>query len=172
MRQFGLDFRFRRPGWRRWRWRTLRFPTLCELLERFYPGVTFLECGIIGDERFRFAFPPGEELFQPGRMPGFREVPVSFTGPGCPQILSRAGFIGQDPLAVSQFRLAGIPIPTPERSIRFGWAGGQIIQLRFKSGGGIDARQCNLGLNEDDGREVVAVWDSIPLSQLQEAGFT
>ena len=172
MRQYGLDFRFRRPGWRRWPWRRLRLPDLCTLLRLFYPGVSFTEFGFVCGPDVRFDFPPGQIPFMPG--PEEREVgvPVSFAGVGCPQVLAQVGWIGQDPLGVFSLASAGVPIADASRTIRFGFNFGLIVQTRFRGPGLIDARRCDLGLSEAEGLEVVGVWDALSFADLQANGFT
>lgn len=172
MRQYGLDFRFRRPGWRRWPWRRSRLATLCELLARFYPGFTFAECGVVGLEQFRFEFGVGRIPFMPGPEEREPEIPFSFVGPGCPQVLAQIGWVGQDPLGVSSLAGAGVPFGNASRPIRFGFNAGFIVQTRFVRSGVFDARRCNLGLSEEEGREVVAVWDALSFEDLQANGFT
>ena len=171
MRQYGLDFRFRRPGWRRWPWRRLRLEDLCTLLIRFYPGFNFTEFGFVCGPSFRLELPPaflpfpaGPEFVPPG-------VPFSFVGPGCPQVLAQMGWVSQDPFGVGSLQGVGVPFGDAARPIRFGWNAGLIVQTRFVRPGVFDARRCNLGLSEDEGREVVAVWEALSQVELQANGF-
>ncbi len=173
MRQFGVDLARARPSWRRWRFRRARNFDLCKLLAQFYPQFIFPEFGC--DE-----FPEFERLgrevrilapFPAGPVPRFRDIAALIGGPGCPGILATQGFIGQDPLGVFSLAQAGIPIPDGTRPDRFGWSGGFIHQLRFTLPERISVRRCNLGLTDEEGREVVAAFDALSRVELSSFGF-
>ncbi len=173
MRQFGLDLARARPTWQRWRFRRSRFGDLCNLLAAFYPGVdfSFLGCGEFppdlgpGVELRRITFPRG------GRMRFLQLLQDFGVGPGCPNVLIQQGFIGQDPLAVTQLALAGVPIPTNERLNRFGFQGGFILQLQKNPADGVSVRRCTFVGDQADGRELTNELDGLPANELSGLGF-
>lgn len=173
MRQFGYDPRCARPSWRCWGFRRVRRRDLCDLLESFYPGVPFPEfdCGLLppdlgpGVALFPTEFPRG------GRMRFLQLLQDFGVGPGCPNVLIQQGFIGQDPLALTQLALAGVPIPTNERLNRFGFQGGFILQLRKNPADGVSVRRCTFVGREADGRELVGELDGLPALELSGLGF-
>ncbi len=172
MRQYGLDFRYRRPRWRRWGWRRTRLPDLCTLLMRFYPGFMFAECGAVrgGVDRLRFGV--GRIPFMPGPEPMFPEARFSLVGPGCPGVLTRKGYVAQDGLGIVQFSQAGATIPTAEDPISF-WSTDELIyQLRFNPGDGMGARFCAHGLSAVEGRELEGFLNGLNESELSLAGLT
>lgn len=172
MRQFGLDFRYRRPGWRRWGWRRGRRRDLCDLLMEFYPGFTFPECGAVRGVAGDFGFGVRRIPFTPGKQPRFPEPAFSLVGPGCPGVLTRKGYVQQDGLAIVQFSQAGATIPTAEDPISF-WSSEEFIyQLRFNPGDGMGARFCAHGLSAAEGQELSEFLNGLSESELSLAGFT
>ncbi len=170
MRKFGLHLRMYRPGWQRFRprWRELDW---CQLIFDFF-GEVPEGCGAEG---LMLPIPIAPASPSDPSLPDLSVDPFLPVGPlspfGCPETLRFRSWIGQDLLAVSQLRSAGIVIPPPGE-VAFSGTQDSLILIRTRSQGQVDMKQCILAFTTSGYQAAADSWNVLGQAQLALRGFT